>query len=91
MPKAAMTEDNALALAEDCLAFLASQPGTFGRFAELAGLDPATVRQRVSEREFLVSLLDFILADEGLLVEFCENSSEAARDLHVARHMLEGK
>jgi hypothetical protein len=92
MKKAAnrMTGEDAEVLALDCLAFLAGRTEAFERFTEISGLDPATVRARVRERDFLSSVLDFILTDEGLLVNFCDSRSTDARDLHVARHMLSG-
>ncbi|MGH9021443.1 MAG: DUF3572 family protein, partial [Acidimicrobiales bacterium] len=83
-----MTAEDSESLAVDCLAFLAARPGDFERFAELSGLEPATVRSRVGERDFLASVLDFVLANEGLLVSFCEDRSTDARNLHVARHAL---
>lgn len=86
-----MTAEHAEALALDCLAFRASRSEVFERFAELSGLDPATVRQRAGERDFLSSVLDFMLTNEGLLVDFCESRSADARDLHSARHMLGGQ
>ncbi len=85
-----MNSDRAATLALEALAFLAVRQETFERFADLSGLDPATVSARAAEVEFLVSVLDFILADEQLLLDFCENGSSDPRALHVARHVLGG-
>ena len=86
-----MSQDRAATLALDCLAFLAANPEAFGRFADLSGLDPSTVSARAAEPDFLVAVTDFLLADEGLLVEFCEIGSADARDIHMARHVLGGR
>ncbi len=90
-PAGRMSEDRAAALALDCLAFLATRPEAFERFADLSGLDRSTVSARASEPDFLVAVTDFLLTDEGLLVEFCETGSADARDVHIARHVLGGR
>ena len=86
-----MSQDRAATLALDCLAFLAANPEAFGRFADLSGLDPSTVSARAAEPDFLVAVTDFLLADEGLLVEFCETGSTKASEVHMARHVLGGR
>ena len=82
--------DRAAMLALEALAFLAAEPDVFGRFADLSGLDPASARARAGEPEFLVSVLDFLLADETLLLDFCGAGSTDPRLLHLARHALGG-
>ncbi len=86
-----MSEDRAATLALGCLTFLTTRPEAFERFADISGLDPSTVPARVAEPDFLVAVTDFLLADEGLLVEFCETGSTDARDIHMARHVLGGR
>ena len=86
-----MLEDHAATMALDCLTFLAARPEAFGRFADLSGLDPSTVSARAVEPDFLAAVIDFLLADEGLLVEFCETGSTRAQDIHMARHVLDGR
>jgi len=87
----AMSDDRAAALALEGLAFLAARPEAFQRFADLTGLDPATVAARAAEPEFLTAIADFLLTDEGLLVDFCEIGSLDAKDVHMARHVLGGR
>jgi uncharacterized protein DUF3572 len=84
-----MTEDGAATLALEALAYLAGVPDAFDRFADLSGLDRNTVRERAQEQAFLVAVLDFMLADERLLVEFCSNSSIDPQAVHMARHALD--
>jgi hypothetical protein len=93
MAKAAgrMSEDRAATMALDCLAFLATRSDAFERFSDLTGLDPATIAARAGELDFLVAVTDFLLSDEGLLIDFCETGSVDARDIHMARHVLGGR
>jgi Protein of unknown function (DUF3572) len=85
-----MTLEGAQLLGLKALGFVANSDGALERLMELSGLDALTLRQRAGEPEVLASLLDFLLADEALLVEFCEAESVDARDVHMARHLLGG-
>jgi hypothetical protein len=38
-----------------------------------------------------VAILDFLLANEDLLLRFCESASVSAKELHLARHALGGE
>lgn len=38
-----------------------------------------------------VAVLDFLLAHEDLLLQFCESAAVAPRQLHLARHRLGGE
>ncbi len=89
-PNSRMDIDRAATLALEVLAFLAADPDAFGRFAGLTGLDPASAAARAGEAEFLASVLDFLLADEPLLIDFCRTGSTDARAVHLARHVLGG-
>jgi hypothetical protein len=85
-----MTPDRAAVLALDALTFLAADPDAFGRFADQSGLDPNSVRARAQERDFLVSVLDFMLADEQFLAAFCDEGSGDPKAVHMARYVLGG-
>jgi hypothetical protein len=84
-----LTPDAAATLALDALAYLAGVPDAFDRFADLSGLDRNTVRERAQEPSFLVAVLDFLLTDERLLVEFCGDASIDPQAVHMARHLLD--
>ena len=88
--RARMTPDGAQTIALKALAFVASSEGALDRLMELSGLDRLTLAERVGEPEVLASLLDFLLADEGLLVDFCQDESVDPKDVHMARHLLGG-
>ena len=84
------TPEEAQVLALKALAFIVNSEETLGRFMALSGLDGASLRARAGEPELHVALLDFLLADEGLVVEFCETASVDARAVHLARYVLGG-
>ncbi|HWD25837.1 MAG TPA: DUF3572 family protein [Rhizomicrobium sp.] len=84
-----LTPETAAALALNALAYTAGVPEAFDRFADLSGLDRNTVRARAQETSFLVAVLDFVLADEQLLVDFCTETSTDTQAVHMARHILD--
>ena len=84
------TPDQAATLALKALGYLMNFEPQLNRFMELSGTAAATIRDRADEPEFLCAILDFLLADEELLVRFCEDASIDARAVHLARHVLAG-
>lgn len=85
-----MTPDGAHTLALKALGFVAGSEGALDRLMTLSGLDRDTLRERAGEPEMLVSLLDFLLMDEQLLLDFCQDTSADPKDVHMARHLLGG-
>ena len=85
-----LTTDQAAIVALKGLAWLVNSPDSLDRFLELSGLDRTGLRARADEPEFLVALLDFLLTNEGLLMDFCDSTSTDARTVHFARHALVG-
>ncbi|MEI9932371.1 MAG: DUF3572 domain-containing protein [Rhizomicrobium sp.] len=86
-----LTLNQAATVALKGLAWLVNSGDTLDRFLELSGLDRTALRTRADEPEFLVSLLDFLLTNEALLVDFCGDTSIDARTVHMARHVLSGE
>ena len=85
-----MNTESAQTLALKALSFVVASDGALERLMELSGLDSLTLRERAAEPEVLASLLDFLLMDEGLLVDFCHGESIDPKDVHMARHLLGG-
>lgn len=85
-----MSPEAAQTLALKALAFVANSQGALERLMELSGMDQVTLRERAGEPEILASLLDFLLQDEGLLVDFCHDEAIDPKDVHLARHLLGG-
>ena len=84
-----ITPEKAEILALEALAWLAGQPDGIARFLTVSGLDAADLRRAVGDRDLLGSVLDFLLANEPLLLEFCQDASIPSKAVHMARHMLE--
>jgi hypothetical protein len=57
---------------------------------DLTGAGRESLRERADEPEFLVSVLDFLLTNEELLLDFCDRTSTDVRAVHMARHILSG-
>lgn len=85
-----MTPDHAATIALKGLAHLVNSSADLDRFLNLSGVDQGTLRERADEPEFLVSVLDFMLANEQVLVDFCTDSQTNVRAVHMARHALSG-
>lgn len=84
------THDRAATLALQGLAFLVDSGPAMERFFEQTGFAPSSLRERADEPDFLVSVLDFLLSDEELLVGFCDAFELDVRAVHMARHVLSG-
>ena len=85
-----MTADGAATLALEALGFLAVSGPAMDRFVDLTGASRESLRERADEADFLVSVLDFLLSDEELLIRFCDDSTADVRAVHMARHVLSG-
>ncbi|MCA3628870.1 MAG: DUF3572 domain-containing protein [Methylobacterium sp.] len=64
-------------LAISALSFLAEEPERLSRFLDLTGLSPITLRRAAAEPRFLASVLDYLVADESLLLAFAANAQVA--------------
>ncbi len=56
------------------LMFLGGRPEDLERFFALSGVVPADLRTRVNDPGFQDGLFDYVLANEPLLLAFCEES-----------------
>ena len=70
------------------LAFVAADSEALERFTALSGADATSLRARAAEPEFLAAVLDYLLANEPLLIAFCEAESIDAREVHHAAARL---
>jgi len=85
-----MTAERAATLALKGLGFLVETGPAMDRFSDLTGFAPASLRDRADDPDFLVSILDFLLTNEELLVRFCDDETLDVRAVHMARHVLSG-
>lgn len=83
-------QDSAESLALQALAWLAAEDEAFGAFLAASGSDAGEVRARAAEPELLGSVLDFLLADEALLLRFCAGAGVNPEAPMRARALLPG-
>jgi hypothetical protein len=86
-----LTHERAEILALEALAWLAGQPDAVAKFLTISGLTASDLRRAVGDSGLQGSVLDFLLADENLLLDFCQNASLKPQAVHNARHRLDGR
>jgi hypothetical protein len=84
------TLDEAETIALNALGFLADSPKGLELLMDQSGLDLATIRQRAADRDFQAAVLDFLLANEALLANFCQSTQTEPQAVHMANHLLRG-
>jgi hypothetical protein len=72
------------------LAFVAADSEALERFLALSGADGMALRAQASDPEFLSAVLDYLLANEPLLIAFCKDESLEPREVHLAAARLVG-
>ena len=79
--------DSARSLAISALAFIAADSERLSRFLKLTGLGPDNLRTAAADPAFLGSVLEYLVADEELLVGFAADAGlkpEAVARTHEA-------
>ena len=90
MPKTLLDADTAAAISFKGLTFLAADSDRLGRFMALTGIEPGGIRALARERSFQAAVLEHLLADETLLLQFCENEAIDAELPGLALRLLAG-
>ena len=83
-----LTPAEAEGLAVAALEFLSGDEERISRFLNLSGLDPGSLRKAAADPGFLPGLLDYLAADEALLLAFAESAGIAPERIGEARHLL---
>lgn len=86
-----MTRQSAESLAVAALSFLAERPDVLGRFLAVTGIGPGEIRRAAAEPEFLGGVLDHIMGDEALLIEFSQFAEIKPAVVGRARTILSGR
>jgi hypothetical protein len=86
----AVSQDAAESLAIAALTFIANDPERLGRFLAVTGIGPDRLRAAAREPEFLVGVLDHMLADEALIADFAAHAAIDPADVGQARAVLGG-
>lgn len=85
-----MTTEHAETIALQALAFLVKDEALLSHFLTNTGLTPQDLKTRFREPELLGGVLDAILADDAVLLAFCNTRSLSPETLVIARRMLPG-
>jgi hypothetical protein len=86
-----MTPENAEILALQGLGWLAGDEDAMERFLAASGIDGTSLREAAGTPEMAVAVCDFLLANEDLLLRFCEDAETEPKLLHLARYRLGGE
>lgn len=85
-----MKTEQAATLAIRALGFLAADDDLLGRFLGATGMEPAELRAGADDPAVLAGVLDFLLADEPLLLQFCQAERLRPEEPARARALLPG-
>lgn len=85
-----MTKEQAEIIALQALSYLAKDEDRLGQFLISTGLTPQELKGRVREPDLLGGVLDAILSDDNLLLEFCNSASLSPDTIIRARRALPG-
>ena len=85
-----MTVEGAKLLAIKALAYLAADADRLGRFLAQTGIGPEELRARAEDPDLLAGILDFLLSDDGMVVDFCRSLEVPPEAPAQARAQLPG-
>ena len=84
------SRDDAEAIALRGLAFLAQSPDRLLPFLDESGVAAEDLAQRAMDDDVQISVLDWLLGNESLLLVFASDSAIAPDSILPARHVLAG-
>ena len=87
-PRRTINQPQAEEIAVKALGLLASDPERLARFLALTGLGPETIRGAAASPGFLGAVLDYIAADEALLMALVNEMDEKPEIVIQARDLL---
>ena len=86
----AANAEHATETAIEALAWLAADESRLERFLSLSGLGPQNLRKAAAEPRFLSAILDYLVSNEALIVEFAGDSGRTPEDVARAHAALAG-
>jgi hypothetical protein len=90
MRRMALTREEAEGLAVAVLGFLAEEPARLGRFLAVTGLEPEAIRRQADTSAFQCAVLEWLLADESLLLVFASEHDQRPERVAEAARVLNG-
>ena len=85
-----MTTEEPEQIAITALSYIAADPVLLPRFLSLTGITVSDIRSAAREPGFLGGVLQFIVAHEPTLMDFCEKSGIAPQEVTRAARQLPG-
>lgn len=85
-----MNENTATTLALSAISFIVANDVLRDRFLAMTGLDGNELRERLAEKDFLASVLEFLVSHEPDLIEFSETVEEKPEQIVLAWRKLGG-
>ncbi len=85
-----MDKEQAETIALQALAFIAKDDELLAQFLAFSGLSPQDLKSRFRDPDFLGGVLDMILGDDAVLLDFCNAVSLSPDTLVKARRTLPG-
>lgn len=83
-----MNEEQAQIIGLQGLTYLAEDPEIFGGFLQLTGMSAQDIYANASETSTIIGILDYLLSDENLLLNFCSQASIPPELPRTARMVL---
>lgn len=83
-----LSKEEAESIALEAFQRLAADPDRLGRFLAVSGLDAGSIRRAAAEAGFLPAILDYLCADEALLVTVAAEIGRRPEQVAEARHRL---
>jgi hypothetical protein len=89
--RSSRTQEAAESLAIQALTFLANDSERLAGFLAATGLTPEAIRESASHPDFLVGVLEHMLADESLLIAFADSAAINPAEIARAHGTLGGR
>ena len=85
-----MNDETARNLAGRALVYIAQEPERIRQFLAITGIGPAEIRARAQDPAFLAGILDHLLSDEAMLLDFAAWSEIDTSSVGRSRQFLPG-
>lgn len=82
--------ESAETIAAQALAWVAGDPERLNGFLNLSGLSPGELMAQASDPRILGAVLDFVMTEDRLVIEFCDEVGLAYTVPQMARAALPG-
>lgn len=78
-------------LSLQALGHILADAETASRFLDLTGHDEMSLRTSLSSRPFLAAILDYLVSDEPLLLDFAQTHGVSPHEVLKAQSLLAGR